>query len=193
MQRNPRVSFLSLTLFALLCPHSAEAQSGTEIPWVRGRIALPVAGDTVELQLTRPSRLPRLELGASRLYESLPLAGELWRSELGAVMQLTAPRDLHVAGQAVPAGDYALFTFPDETAWTFHLVPVGNLIAMPRQDPRTGEVVQLYVPDRRVRTFTVELEEAEVRQLRVMGERQESGGADLVLRAQEAEVRIPFE
>ena len=190
---------LSLLLFATLTSGAPSAIPGlaappgdSEIPWVRGRIALPVGG-TVELELAQPSSLPRLELGASRLYESLPLADELWRTEFDLVMRMTAPRDVLVAGRGVPAGTYALYIFPGEETWTFHLIPEGDLMGMPQRDPQTGEVVQLFVPSRQVRSFTVEPEPAEVTSLRLMGEHREDGGVDLILRARRAEVRVAFE
>jgi hypothetical protein len=44
--------------------------------------------------------------------------GELWRTGANAATRITFSRDVTVAGSAVKAGTYSVFTIPNEASWT---------------------------------------------------------------------------
>lgn len=47
--------------------------------------------------------------------------GELWRTGANQSTRIRLSRDVKVAGRAVPAGTYALYTIPNEKVWTLIL------------------------------------------------------------------------
>lgn len=53
-----------------------------------------------------------------KIFGELVPFGELWRTGANAATKLTVSRDVMIAGNAVPAGTYAIFTIPTASTWT---------------------------------------------------------------------------
>lgn len=140
-------------------------------PYRRGRAIFGAAGDTVTY---------------------LVPWGEVWRTGANEATELTTTGALMVGGQRLPAGTYSIFTVPGRTNWNVRFNSALGLDGTNRQSEETGEfepayddandVLRLDIPTRAltedVDQFTIVLERT-------------SSGADLVMRWERTEVRIP--
>jgi len=70
-----------------------------------------VGGAEVSIDYSRPSRRGRDIFGALEPFN------KVWRTGANAATQFTTPVDLVIAGAAVPAGKYTLWTLPTATGW----------------------------------------------------------------------------
>ena len=70
-----------------------------------------VGGAEVSIDYSRPSRRGREIFGALEPFN------KVWRTGANAATQFTTPVDLVIAGAAVPAGKYTLWTLPTATGW----------------------------------------------------------------------------
>jgi hypothetical protein len=141
-------------------------------PYMRGRIIFGAPGDTITY---------------------LVPFGELWRTGANEATELTTTGPLMVAGQRLQAGTYAIFTVPGASTWSIRFSPQLGLDGTARLDPATGQFMPAYnesrdvlrvnaqvgTTDEIVDQFTIELE-------------QSGTGADLVLRWERTEIRIPI-
>ncbi len=75
-------------------------------------ISQEVALTKVNLSYARPSAKGRKVFG-----ELVPF-GEIWRTGANASTKLTFTEDVKIAGNALKAGTYALYTIPNEKEWT---------------------------------------------------------------------------
>lgn len=120
--------------------------------------------------------------------------GELWRTGANEATELTATAPITVGGQRLEAGTYAIFTVPGAQSWEIRFSPQLGMDGTGTLDAATGEFtanvydeardvlrVQAAVSalDEVVDQFTIEFEPA-------------AGGADMVLRWEHTEVRIPI-
>ena len=119
--------------------------------------------------------------------------GQLWRTGANEATEITLTGDVLLAGKRLPAGTYSVFTVPGPTSWSIRFNAELGLDGTNRQDPETGEfrsaydtsrdVLQVDVPsstlDQVVDQFTITLE-------------RRAAGADLVLRWERTEVRVPL-
>lgn len=121
--------------------------------------------------------------------------GRLWRTGANEATEITLTGPLRVSGTLLPAGTYAMFTVPGPSSWAIHFSPQLGLDGTGRLDAATGEFTpNVYDPARDVamiRAPALPLEE-EVDPFTMTFEPTERG-ADLVLRWERTEVRIPFE
>jgi len=100
----------------LLCAASAQTPTG---PRINAPAASPAAtlkqrvGFTdIEVNYSRPSMRDRKIFGAF-----LPF-GEVWRTGANTATKITFSTDVKVAGKALPAGSYALYSIPELSEWT---------------------------------------------------------------------------
>lgn len=191
-----RILMLAAALVpAVLVPSPAVAQE--EEP---GRRASPVGiartqiGDAyVKVTYGRPYVRGRLIFGPDTT--ALVPFGRVWRTGANEATEITLTRPLLVSGTPLEAGTYAMFTVPGPSSWAIHFSPQVGLDGTGRLDPATGDFTpDVYDPsrdvaivrapampmDRVVDPFTLEFEPTE-------------RGADLVLRWERTEVRVPFE
>src|SRR5207247_5359992 len=70
-----------------------------------------VAGVTVAVRYSRPSMRGRL------LFGNCDPCNQVWRTGANEATVLETSADLTVAGTAVPAGKYSLWTIPSPTGW----------------------------------------------------------------------------
>jgi hypothetical protein len=75
-------------------------------------ISFTVGGKTVKVCYGRPSRRGRTMLGG----ESVPY-GKLWRTGANEPTMIHTTGPLAIAGIAVPAGSYSLYTVPGASEW----------------------------------------------------------------------------
>lgn len=191
-----RSSVYALAIAAsLLLPAAAQAQ---DLHPSRRLSPIGIArthiGDTyVKVTYGRPYIRDRAVFGAHT--DSTPHLvpfGQLWRTGANEATEITLTGPLRVAGEGLPAGTYSMFTVPGPDRWTFHFSPQLGLDGTGRLDP-DGFTPDVYDPARDVLVVEVpssDLEEA-VDPLTFEFEAT-TDGADLVLRWETTEVRLPL-
>lgn len=196
MRTSVRRLAFTLTVAALMAPSAGAAQAEQE----PGRRLSPVGiakahiGDAyVKVTYGRPFIRERAIFGADTTY--LVPFDRLWRTGANEATEVTLTEPLRIGGTLVEAGTYAMFTVPGASSWEIRLSPQLGLDGTGWLDPVTGEFTpDVYDPERDVATFTVEPTEMdEVVDPFTMEFEATDGGADLVLRWERTEVRIPVE
>ena len=76
------------------------------------KATIDLNGKTVTIEYGRPYLKGRKAVGGT-----LVPYGKVWRTGADEATTLTTAGDLDIAGVAVPAGTYALFTMPSESGW----------------------------------------------------------------------------
>jgi hypothetical protein len=109
------VSFLASSL------HAQEAKK-IEFPQASPGASVKerVGVTDVSVDYSRPSARER------KIFGGLVPYGSIWRTGANAATKITFSTDVKLAGTAVPAGSYALFTIPGETEWTVILSKVTD-------------------------------------------------------------------
>lgn len=195
--RTPHFPAFGLVLTALLIAPSATTAQAEEEP---GRRLSPIGiaathlGDAyVKVTYGRPYIRDRAIFGADTTF--LVPFDRLWRTGANEATEVTITGPLQIGGTALEAGTYSLFTVPGADSWEVRISPQVGLDGTGRLDPATGEFTpNVYDPERDVARFTVESGETDevVDPLTLEFEATDTG-ADLVLRWERTEVRIPFE
>lgn len=159
-------------------------------------IAKTFIGDTyVKVTYGRPYVRNREVFGANTdSTEFLVPFGEIWRTGANEATEITLTDSIFINGVAFVAGTYSIFTEPGETEWVIHFSPQLGLDGTGIVNAETQEFTpDVYDPAQDVYVFTVPsgtLDEA-VDQFTISFEKKDSG-ADMVLRWETTEVRIPF-
>ncbi len=115
------------------------------------------SGATIEIDYSRPSKRGRVVWGGVVPWN------EIWRTGANRATHFTTDKDLSIAGVAVPAGRYTLFTWPtpDETQlvisrqtnqWGTVYDSTNDLARIPMREMKLNEPVE---------TFTIVVEEQE--------------------------------
>lgn len=118
--------------------------------------------------------------------------GEVWRTGANEATEITLTGDVMIGGEHLNAGTYSIFTEPNADEWVIHISPHLGLDGTGNFDPATQTFTTIFDPadnvltltapssgiDEAVDQFTIEFEAA-------------GGGADLVLRWENTEVRVP--
>ena len=107
----------ALPLFAvLLCTLMAAAQAGgdkSKRPSPPGQASVTLAdGKTITIDYSRPSAKGRQIFGGVVPY------GKEWRTGANEATAFVTTTDLMVGGKHVPAGNYTLYTIPNQQQWT---------------------------------------------------------------------------
>lgn len=142
-------------------------------PYMRGRRIFGAPGDTVTY---------------------LVPFGELWRTGANEATEITTTSALQVAGQRLAAGTYAIFTVPSASSWEIRFSPQLGLDGTGRIDEESGEfTADVYDPGRDVLRVTVPSGGAaeDVDQFTIEFARTGTG-ADMIMRWERTEVRIPI-
>ena len=74
-----------------------------------------IAGSTITINYSQPSVKGR------KIWGELVPYGKVWRTGANEATTFETSQNITVAGQALPAGKYSLFTIPGETEWTIIL------------------------------------------------------------------------
>ena len=186
---------LTLALAAFLLPMLAQAQDlhPSRRPSPMGLARTDVGDVHIFVVYSRPYVRGRDNIFGTSESEALVPYGELWRTGANEATQITATGDITVAGQALPAGTYSLFTTPGESEWEVHfnstLGLAGSGIFADGQftavDLPPSDVLVVTVPsssiaeDDAVDQFTISFETAE-------------DGTAMVLSWVTTEVRVPI-
>jgi len=111
----------ALPLFAvLLCTLMAAAQAGGKAPVDKskrpsppGQTSVTLAdGKTITIDYSRPSLKGRTMIGGQNPY------GQVWRTGANEATTFVTTTDLMVGDKHVPAGNYTLYTIPNQQQWT---------------------------------------------------------------------------
>ncbi|CAA9209998.1 MAG: hypothetical protein AVDCRST_MAG95-56 [uncultured Adhaeribacter sp.] len=106
---------LTFGLAYLLSAGIAFAQLETPQPSPQGSVTQRVGLTTIAVDYSRPSVKGRKIFGGI-----LPF-GKAWRTGANGTTKISFKDDVTVQGNKVPAGEYALYTIPNETEWTIVL------------------------------------------------------------------------
>ena len=79
------------------------------------KISLDNNGTEVSVVYCRPSQKGR------KIFGGLVPYGKVWRTGANAATVVSFSKDVSVGGKAVPAGEYTLWTIPNEADWTIIL------------------------------------------------------------------------
>lgn len=141
-------------------------------PYIRGRVIFGTAGDTA-----RP----------------LVPFGQLWRTGANEATELTTTAPLTLAGRPLRAGTYTLFTVPGRESWEVRLSPQLGLDGTGSLSPEGAFTADVYDASQDVLTVTVPSRQIAdpVDQFTITFE-DTATGADMVLRWERTEVRIPL-
>jgi tetratricopeptide (TPR) repeat protein len=138
------LSPLLLTLVVMiLAATAAEAQIRTPRPSPMIEIEQEAGLGTITLNYSRPGMKDRTVFGDLVPY------GKIWRTGANQSSKITFSEDVKVAGNAVKAGTYAIYTIPNKDSWTIMLY----------SDLSLGGNVAGYDEDNEVVRFTVEPQE----------------------------------
>ena len=189
-----RLLLLALAVFAAAEPLQAQDLHPSRRPSPVG-IAKAFVGPTyVKVTYGRPYMRDRAIFGAAGdTVTYLVPWGEVWRTGANEATELTTTGALVVAGRSLEPGTYSIFTVPGRDRWQVRFNSALGLDGTNRQNPETGEfgpaydetddVLRLDIPtrmlDEDIEQFTIELERT-------------AGGADLVMRWERTEIRIPI-
>jgi hypothetical protein len=197
MRATVRRSVLSLSAAAMLIvPTTALAQAEEE----PGRRASPIGiakthiGDAyVKVTYGRPYVRGRAIFGADTTF--LVPFDQVWRTGANEATEITITEPLRVGGTRLEAGTYSMFTVPGPGSWEIHISPQLGLDGTGLLDPATGEFTpDVYDPERDLAVFEAPaLPLDDVVDPLTLGFESTETGADLVLRWERTEVRIPFE
>ncbi|HEY4930231.1 MAG TPA: DUF2911 domain-containing protein [Terriglobales bacterium] len=110
MQKS-RMLFVAVMVAILAMGISAQEQKKPPLS-PPGTASLSFAdGKTVTSDYSRPSMRSR------KIFGGLVPYGQVWRTGANSATSLKTDVDLTIAGAAVPAGSYTLYTIPNETGW----------------------------------------------------------------------------
>lgn len=120
--------------------------------------------------------------------------GEIWRTGANEATEITFTEPLRIDGHRVEVGTYAIFTIPGRDEWQVHFSPQLGLDGTAQFNPATGEFEPAYDRSEDVLTIDVPVHRLDdsIDQFTISFDETETG-ADLVLRWERTEVRIPFQ
>lgn len=193
--RTRRFTPLALVLLTGLVAAPTEAQEDPAQRLSPVGLARTHVGDAyVKVTYGRPYVRDRVIFGPAAEDDG-PLVpfGQVWRTGANEATEITLTRPLLVDGQRLEAGTYALFTVPGPDRWRVHVSPDLGLDGTGHFDPETEAFTPVFDPDRDVLTlevparaldqtvdpFTIDFDTT-------------ADGADLRLRWEQTEVRIPL-
>jgi hypothetical protein len=150
-------------------------------------------GTYVRVVYSRPYKRGRDNIFGSEESGALVPFGNLWRTGANEATEITVTGDVMIGEERLPAGTYSLFTTPGPETWTFHFNSALGLSGAFARNPETGEFENAYKAENDAVTASVSAgtTEEEVDQLTFSFEEVE-GGAHMVLRWIETEVRVPI-
>lgn len=120
--------------------------------------------------------------------------GELWRTGANEATEITFTEPLLVDGRRVESGTYALFTIPGAREWEVRFSGQLGLDGTNRLNPVTNSFEPAYDPSHDVLTIDVPVRTvSESTDQLTMSFEETDAGADLVIRWEHSEVRIPLQ
>lgn len=132
---------------------SAQIQVPTASPLQK--VSQQFALSNIDIEYSRPSAKGRTIFGGLVPY------GKIWRTGANASTKITFGEDVQINGQAVEAGTYALYTFPNTEEWKITLykdLTLGSNFAAYNEEQ---EALSITVPvqklNQHVETFTIQV------------------------------------
>jgi hypothetical protein len=104
-----------LALLAFLMPSVSMAQLKLPQPSPKAETSQMIGLTEVKVTYSRPAVKGRKVWG-----DLVPL-GKVWRTGANSATEMKFSHDVEIAGKNVKAGEYALFTIPNESEWTIIL------------------------------------------------------------------------
>ena len=102
--------------FVLLCLALAAnysfAQVELPVPSPKARVEQRIGLTDVAIEYSRPA------VGGRQIWGGLVPSDKVWRSGANAATSISFSKDVEIAGKAVKAGEYALFSIPSSPEWT---------------------------------------------------------------------------
>ena len=194
--RRSLVVFCAALLIApfLVPPAGAQDLHPSRRPSPMGMARITLDGGTyVSVVYSRPYLRGRDNIFGTEESGALVPFGVVWRTGANEATQLTSTGDLVVGGEELAAGTYSLFTTPGPEEWMIHFSSTLGLSGTGTFE--NGEFTPVDVAATSVLDLTVKPstlpEDQEVDQFTISFEPREEGGADMVLRWQRTEVRVP--
>lgn len=197
MKKNVPLVLMTLLASALV-PALAAAQdlhpSRRPSPMGMARITLD-DGTYVRVVYSRPYLRGRDNIFGTKESAALVPFGELWRFGANEATEISVTGDVSVGGQALPAGTYSVFVTPGEKEWTFHFNSALGLNGTSARNPETGDFENAYKAENDVATVKAAVghlgeDDEDVDQMTISFEKAE-GGAQMIVRWQKTEVRVP--
>jgi Protein of unknown function (DUF2911) len=102
------IAALTLTGIVLVAQQDKSARPS---PPAKAECKLP-NGKTVTVDYSSPRAKGR------KIFGSLVPYGQVWRAGANEATKFVTTSDISVGGKTVPAGEYTIFTIPDENKWT---------------------------------------------------------------------------
>jgi hypothetical protein len=163
-------------------------------PSPMGMARVTLGGTYVRVVYSRPYLRGRENIFGTEESGALVPFGQVWRTGANEATEITVTGDVLVAGERLPAGTYSVFTTPGADRWKIHFNSALGLSGTVRFVPGAEEPAEGYTPDNDVLTVAATPATTEgdpVDQLTISFDRNDAG-ADMVLRWQNTEVRVPI-
>jgi hypothetical protein len=145
-------------------------------------VSFAVKGGTVKVCYGRPSARGRTMIGG----ENVPY-GKLWRTGANEPTMIHTTVPISIAGIAVPAGSYSLYTVPGATQW--EIIVNRSITQWGEEHGYTAEVQAQEVARAKVTPGSTP---APVEQFTIHAEPAGADGATLVLEWEKTRVQIPI-
>ncbi|HTO72390.1 MAG TPA: DUF2911 domain-containing protein [Gemmatimonadales bacterium] len=144
-------------------------------------LSFPVKGGMVKVCYGRPSARGRTMIGG----ENVPY-GKLWRTGANEPTMIHTTVPLTIAGIAVPAGSYSLYTVPGESEWV--VIVNRSITQWGEEHGYTREVEAKEVGRGKVKPGKLD---SPIEQFTIRSEAAGADGATLILEWEHTQVRIP--
>jgi hypothetical protein len=164
----------------LTCPFRGTAEAVRARPSALDSLSFAIGGGEVKVCFGRPNARGRTMIGG----DAVPF-GRIWRTGANETTKIRSTVPLVIAGIAVPAGTYAIYTVPGETEWQVVVNRAWEQWGHERfytAEVEAQDVARTTVPVERladhVETFTIRNERG-------------SNGVTLILEWEHTRIRIP--
>jgi hypothetical protein len=163
-----QLTFLLATVALVLSAFSLNAQINTPAASPSAMLKQTVGLTDVEIEYSRPSMKGRTIFAADGL---VPF-GSMWRTGANASSKISFSDDVTFGGVEVPAGKYAIYTIPDESAWTIVLYKDLSHWGVPREWDDSQEAARITVEAGRManamESFTISIDDLTTNSANVM-------------------------
>lgn len=146
---------LIILAFFFICPDLSSQELKVPTLSPISTIQQEIGLTEISLSYSRPSAKGRAVIGLLVPY------GEIWRTGANKATTITFSEEVKIADHAVPAGDYAIYTIPNEKEWTIIIHKKTNFRSIaggkikPENDACRFKVVPIDNP-LKVETFTIQ-------------------------------------
>lgn len=133
----------------LAASFTANAQIKTPAPSPKLKIETAIGLTDVMIEYSRPSAKGRTIFAA----DGLTPFGEMWRTGANASTKISFSTDVTVDGQALPKGEYALYTIPGKAQWDIIFYKNTTHWGTPREYKAEEEALRIKVASKKTSTF----------------------------------------